>query len=219
MLAKRIPETLLPQIGDATEPTIVEFSGMDELFGPLFHEHQFVREQLVAMTRPEIIASAGRISPVIGIHVRFGDFASAPSDGQMRRSEQWNARLPIDWYIEALQAVRLAAGYLLEATVFSDGSAEELQPLLAIPGVVRSRAGSSIADLLAMSHSKILIASGSTFSMWASYLGRMPVLWYPGQLRQRLYLSMRDLEAEYNPGERLPYGFIESTRQIPRGLA
>jgi hypothetical protein len=47
--------------------------------------------------------------------------------------------------------------------------------------------GSAIADLWALSNANVLVASGSTFSMWASYLGRMPVIWHPGQLSCPLY--------------------------------
>ena len=53
-----------------------------------------------------------------------------------------------------------------------------------------------MADLLALSRSELLIASGSTFSMWASYLGRMPVIWYPGRLKQKLYFDNEALEVE-----------------------
>lgn len=215
LVSKRVPETRLTRFSDIArkKPIIVEFSGMDGLFTSLLGEHQFVREELRAMTRPAIVNAAEQISPLIGIHVRLGDFTSPKSDQEIR-SGNWSTRLPIDWYVQALQAVRLAAGRPLEALVFSDGSAEELRPLLAIQGVVRVTAGSSIADLFAISRSKILIASGSTFSMWASYLGRMPVLWYPGQLRQRLYPATPDLEVEYNRYEYLPNGFVESVKRI-----
>lgn len=32
--------------------------------------------------------------------------------------------------------------------------------------------------------------------MWASYLGPMPIVWYPGQLKQRLYLENNEAEIE-----------------------
>ena len=215
--ATRVPEAMLSRATWVTGrvPTLVEFTGMDGLFGPLFGEHEFTLEQLRAMTKPAILASVEQIRPQIGIHVRLGDF-TLPRNDEERRKGRWSTRLPIDWYIHALQAVRMAAGCSLEAKVFSDGSEKELRPLLALQGVARVTAGSSIADLLAMSRSKILIASGSTFSMWASYFGRMPTIWHPGQLRQRLYPATQGLEVEYNSGERLPDSFIDSVNRVSR---
>jgi hypothetical protein len=62
----------------------------------------------------------------------------------------------------------------------------------------------------------LLIASGSTFSMWASYLGRMPVIWYKGQLRQRLYYESPASEIEIALAE-IPSGsFLEAAE---RGLS
>jgi len=45
--------------------------------------------------------------------------------------------------------------------------------------------------------------------MWASYLGRMPVIWYPGQLRQKLYLEKPNAEIEVSETDtpRLPSNF------------
>jgi hypothetical protein len=215
MTAERIPEWMPTRATEVRgrEPAIVEFAGMNGLFGPFLDEHAFILEQLRAMTKPAILEAGDRICPQIGIHVRFGDFSS-PRNDEERRTGRRSTRLPIDWYIRALQNLRTSTGCNLEASLFSDGLDEELWPLLALQGVTRVTAGSSVADLLAMSRSKILIASGSTFSMWASYLGRMPVIWYPGQLRQRLYPSAEGHEVEYSPGECLPDPFINSIKRI-----
>jgi hypothetical protein len=50
--------------------------------------------------------------------------------------------------------------------------------------------------------------------MWASYLGRMPSLWYPGQLRQRLHPAMEGLEAEYDDHKNLPDAIMERVKRI-----
>ena len=44
----------------------------------------------------------------------------------------------------------------------------------------------SISDMIGLSQSKLLIASASTFSMWASFLGQNHTIWFPGQMRQNL---------------------------------
>ena len=61
--------------------------------------------------------------------------------------------------------------------VFSDGTNAGLAKLLRLPRSRRITFGSSIADLFALSRANVMIASASPFSMWASYLGRMAVVW------------------------------------------
>ena len=111
--------------------------------------------------------------------------------------------LPIEWYIQVLEAVRRHTGHAHRARVFSDGTEAELAPLLSLPGVQRVEYGSSIADMLALSRARLLIASGSTFSMWASFLHQAPTVWYPGKWQQRLH-ERDDTEFEWSPGNALP---------------
>src|SRR5205085_696868 len=92
--------------------------------------------------------------------------------------------------------LRSAMGSTVPVWVFSDASDDEIRPLLAITGVRRVFFGSAIADLLAMSTAKVLVASGSTFSMWAAFLGRMPVIWPPHNRRQKLHGSNWEFEIE-----------------------
>jgi hypothetical protein len=75
--------------------------------------------------------------------------------------------------------------------------------------------GSSIADLLALSHAGVLVTSSSTFSMWASYLGRMPAIWYPTQLPHEIYYDKPHWEAHSAESEKLPSKFINILRNRP----
>ncbi len=70
--------------------------------------------------------------------------------------------------------------------VFSDGREDELRDLLALPAVRRSQEADALSDLLTMASCAGLVASGSTYSMWSSFLGQQPTLWYPGQRRRSL---------------------------------
>jgi hypothetical protein len=101
----------------------------------------------------------GLESPVIGIHVRRGDF---------NRSAWFT---PIEHFCDRLRALREVAGCELPATVFSDGSDEELAPLLAMPGVRRSGEQPDVIDLVMLSRSRIILPSrASTFGMLAGFL-------------------------------------------------
>lgn len=191
--ARRIPEA---QARHARDGELVECTGMASLFEPIAAHHGEVREALLRITRaPHLSGLQHDFRGSVSLHVRLGDF-STPANAQALQSAPVNTRLPLAWYVDILRDLRARHGQHLRAHVFSDGSDEELAPLLQEHNCGRIGFGSALADLWAMSHADILVASGSTFSMWASFLGRMPVIWYPGQLRQKLYGSSGTLEAE-----------------------
>lgn len=188
---------------DPSDPCVVEFTGMDGKFSPFINDRALVRRSLLNMTRARHrMGYECNNPPVIGIHVRRGDFEWQPSHEQ--RVCRDNSALPLSWYIDTLQSIRATAGHDVPAQVFSDGTTGELAPLLALPAVRRVEWGSSVADLLALSRSRLLIASGSTFSMWASYLHQAPTLWHPGKLLQQVHNANPSMESEWAPGEGLP---------------
>jgi hypothetical protein len=136
-------------------------------------------------------------SPDVAIHVRLGDFVyDDPSRG--------NTRIDLGWYIGILNRLREHLG-VNSVALFSDGTDEELAPLLSIEGVTRVTFGSSIADIIGLSCARIFIASGSTFSMWASYLGQMPTIWFPRRLHHPI---LKDSRREIMTPLELPGEFI-----------
>jgi hypothetical protein len=146
----------------------VLFEGMGEQFGPLHGHHAAVRAALLAACRPRwaAVGTAPPPAPIM-MHVRRGDFGAMGT--------------PLDWFVSTLQAVRRAAGRDVPAAVLSDGRPDELAALLAEPAVTMSDNGSALGDLLALSRARVLIGSGgSSFSLWAAYLGQMPGLLPPG---------------------------------------
>ena len=191
--------------------SIVVFSGMEDYFKDILKDHALVKHELLNIVRREHNVGINSCRNSIAVHVRLGDF-SIPKEQRyldINKSGNTNFRLPLEWYIFMVRALRQKLGEEYEVYVFSDGHDDELAELLALPNCKRLGFGSSIADLLALSSSYILIASGSTFSMWASYFGRMPVVWYPGQLRQRLYYERPNAEIELRQGQDVPESFIE----------
>lgn len=99
----------------------------------------------------------------IGMHVRRGDFSDS-------------ARTPLAWFVAALRAVRGRLQQAVPAVVVSDGDAHDLAELLAEPAVELVRTGVPLGDLLVLSGGRVLLASGSSFSAWAAFLGRMPAV-------------------------------------------
>jgi hypothetical protein len=143
----------------------------------------------------------------------LGDF-STPQNEAVLKSGAQNYRIPISWYVDQVKQLRQQVNRDVPVYIFSDGRNDELSELLSLPNCQRISFGSSIADILALSKSNILIASGSTFSMWASYLGRMPVIWYKSQLRQRLYYEKTLVEFECDERGNLSYSIIKKLADL-----
>ena len=183
--------------------SVVQFRGMEDKFAYFLPDHQLVREELLNIARPQHLAALAESEPApIAIHVRRGDFVQQASYRDMVNID--NSELPLDWYIAALQAVRAAAGRDVPAFVYSDGTSEELAGLLTLPAVRRMDYGSGLGDMLGLSRARLLIASGSTFSMWGSYLGQVPTIWHPQKLLQHVLLDHPEMEIEWAAGDSLP---------------
>ena len=176
-------------------------------------DHELVLRELLAITRDKHLAGWRQENPApIAIHVRRGDFIARTDQAEI--VEHHNSLLPMAWYVNALEAVLDKAGREVPVWLFSDGSDEELEALTSFPNVERVSFGSSIADMLALARCRFLIASGSTFSMWGTYLGQVPTLWHPGKMLQALVVdSVEDrdlgsagdaLEFEWSSGDPLP---------------
>ncbi len=181
--------------------------GHEDLFGSIKRDYEFVWRELIAITHPRHqLGLQYDYKDTISVHVRLGDFA-VPADVTLVARGGNNYRIPLAWYVASIQKIREAAGKPLRVLLFSDGKDEELRQITELANVERISFGSSIADLLALSQSKLLIASGSTYSMWASYFGRMPVIWHTGQRKQQLYTEQPEAEIECGLDEQLPLSF------------
>lgn len=201
-------EQFLQQKNSIKQNVVVVFSGMTGQFAPILKDHGFILAELLKITRQEHKQGfTESFRKIIGVHVRRGDFAS-PENERVLVNGSVNYRIPLSWYIRQIKQLREVVGTDIPVHIFSDGTDEELSELFELHNVKRMNFGSSLADLLALSQSGILIASGSTFSMWASYLGRMPVIWHKGQLKQRLYYEMEGMEIECDHHSKLPESFI-----------
>ncbi|CAH2396603.1 conserved hypothetical protein [Mesorhizobium ventifaucium] len=109
----------------------------------------------------------------IGLHIRLGDFAQSGSDQGGN-----NVRLPFDWYRAALaEARRLAGTANPRTTLFTDGDVNFVKRELGIPDLTMDPSGNALTAMHNLSRARVVIASRSTFSMWAVYLGGMPAIW------------------------------------------
>jgi Glycosyl transferase family 11 len=147
---------------------IVRFEGQAAAFAPLTGWREHLYRELHAITRNRWLDAVDRFPQVpIGVHVRCGDFVPPVSVKDLQT--KGNIRTPLAWFVDCLEAIRKAVDAPVRAYVVSDGRPSELKELLATPNVVLARTGSAISDLLLLARARVLVASGSSFSAWASF--------------------------------------------------
>tara|TARA_B110000483_G_scaffold27722_1_gene33533 strand:- start:3559 stop:4407 length:849 start_codon:yes stop_codon:yes gene_type:complete len=186
------------------------FSGMNDLFDPFKREQIFVKSELLKIINPYHISRAKEFdSNSIAIHIRMGDFIN-PINEKVLRNGSWSYRLPIKWYISIIEKIQKESN--LPIYIFSDAEDCELNEILAYDNCKRAYFGSAISDMLALSTCKVLVSSASTFSMWASFLGQVPTIWFPGQMRQKLLLENSKFEGEVDYNDNLPSSIIKELK-------
>lgn len=149
------------------------------LFNQIFRQHDFfyevrpyrliVEQGIYKMLTPSLKEDFKKLEkPVIGIHVRRGDFKFT------------GHHTPLDFFIRVITALRTQAMRPLSVTVFTDAKPNELSELLSLPNVEVASDKPDILDLLLLSSSNILILSvNSTFSYWAAFLSRGLIIKHP----------------------------------------
>jgi hypothetical protein len=183
------------------------FSSMDEMFEPFKHEHNFVKSELLKIINPHHVKKAMEFNNnSIAIHIRMGDFSN-PDNEDVLRKGAWTYRLPIQWYKNIISKIREISD--MPIYIFSDGENTELKEILDIDNCNTAYFGSSISDMIALSRCKVLVSSASTFSMWASFIGQMPTIWFPGQMRQKLIINETLFEGEIDYNDPLPTSIIQ----------
>lgn len=173
-------ESALPPTGNPGYALVVRFRGLDGFIWPAVGRSRDVLAELRRITVPVLRPDEPR-EPFIAIHVRMGDFGH-PDEAALRAGA-WNVRQPIEWYVAAARALRHALGAEVPLRVFADGAYAGLLPLLSLPETHLVTDTTAITDLLDLTQASALVASGSTFSIMASFLGQVPTVWFPGQFR------------------------------------
>ena len=195
---------------------LVVCQGARALFTPFLANAETVRQELWAITRdkhkPHGVEALRKTAVV---NIRLGDFLPATMEDVEQGKD--NRRVPMDWYLRLVELLRSAISDSMPILVVSDGSESDLAEIMSLPHTRRLDSTSAIEQLLAIGSAGVLIASGSTFSMWGSFIGGMPVIWPKGQLRQRLYGDQRDIEIEMGIVGELPAAFVAAARQRLRG--
>lgn len=185
----------------------VTFRGLGDYFTPLLGHHDLLRRRLWGMIRQEWRQEIERRpvpSPYIAVHIRRGDQV-LPKDPESKVQDHIQCTR-LDWFDRTLEKIRNHEQFLKwPIYIFTDGSDSQVQALLNGGNVFLAPPSCSIVDLWRLSQAGLLVASGySTFSMWASFLGRMPTLYAPGKIQQRLHPESDGIEFELDDDAPLP---------------
>lgn len=123
--------------------------------------------------------------PVIAMHVRLGDFAPPPDTAEQYRG-RFNCSLPMEWYCNVAQYLHSRLADSVQFLIVSDGTREQLQPLLNIvPAITTSDLpDSDCSDLLALAKADLLVCSVSSYSSIAAFLSDAPYLWFEPNLQK-----------------------------------
>lgn len=129
-----------------------------------------------------------RLNPdkiVVGMHVRLGDFG-APSPEFSDYQGQFNLALPLEWYRNIARSIQKILGDNVQFLVISDGTPEQLKPLLDEISAVTTTdiPDSDCSDLLALAQADLLVCSVSSYSAWAAFLSDTSYLWFEPNLQR-----------------------------------
>ncbi len=146
--------------------------------------------------------------PFIAVHIRRGDKPPlAPGAEPPADSMHW--AIPTEWYVQSIRQVQSALGKVVPTVVFTDAAPEHIAPILNLPGVRLAETNPAIVDMLLMAEARVLITSASsTLSMWPSFLGRMPSVWFPARWREQTNFARPGFECYTDLDGNLPEPFL-----------
>ena len=132
----------------------------EDLFGDIRENRELIKNELLKLVNPFLLKSITKYSdPVIGIHIRRGDF------------KHGNPITQNIYFINIIKAIRLICNYDVPATIFTDADESEILDILSLNSVSLAEKKEDILDILILSKSRILVLSrSSTFSYWAAFL-------------------------------------------------
>lgn len=124
---------------------------------------------------------------LVGMHVRLGDF-KPPLPPDAERAPDYrataNVSLPLEWFRAIAASLRRQLGDELQFLVVSDGTQEQLRPLLqAVPCIsTGDMANRDCSDAIALADCDLLVCSASTYSHLAAFLSDSPYIWFAPNL-------------------------------------
>lgn len=124
------------------------------------------------------------ISDGVVVQIRMNEFKKV-SKKELKEGID-NARIPLEWFENIIVQIRKIANKNVKVYLMSDGKDRELKKIYDLGNVERLELGSSICNILGMAKSKLIVASGSAFSLWARFLGQMSSISFENQYKEKV---------------------------------
>ena len=163
---RRISET---EFDGSQQNVTVSYAGLRNYFHDLQGHHGLISQWLLGNMR-------GRLEQDvfdIGIHVRFGDFST-----QSPAAAGHSIRLPLDWYRMAYAEAKRTVGLERPRTLlFTDEPPHEIRSALGLTAIELDTSPNALIAMMKLSRARCVVASRSTFSMWAAFLGDSDAIW------------------------------------------
>jgi hypothetical protein len=177
------------------KPLLIKVEGLQNYYQAFIEDRILVTNKILSSINTTLLQSLNEqcFSQTIGIHIRLGDYHAS-------------AKAALSWYAILLQKIDKITLQRFKFLVFSDGSTDELAPILCLNiDIERVYFGTSIADLVALSACSLIVGSNSTFSGWASFIGNKPLLIPP-------------IKGYLNDFSGLDYHIIEDTSRLTQPI-
>lgn len=177
---EKVYEPSIEQINDADKlGKVFVFNNTphwSDYFKDIKGYREYISDSLLHMLDKKCRKQLNSLStPVIGIHVRMGDFRRLQPCEEFK--DVGHVRTPLSYFIELIELIRALHGSCLPVTLFSDGYDEELEELLRLPNIARFTGQPDIVEMLLLSKSRVVVTSaGSTFSYWSGFMANAPLI-------------------------------------------
>lgn len=205
---KKVRVKTASDVEKAPDNSLLVFDDFTMNFQGLLDFREEIRNDLIKnLHRKNQKALEGDFSKCVNVHIRLGDFCKANTEALKSGSN--NTSLPIEWYVNLINQINEITKDTLTFNIFSDGTDEELKPVLEMANTRRVFYGTSVADIIALSRAPLMIASGSSFSLWARYLGNCSSISYTNQIKDHVLSEGGGFEIEIGNAKELDSALIK----------
>jgi hypothetical protein len=164
LFASKLKEEVLPE-NCVKSNSVIYVTGLKNYFEDLKYHREYISHRIISSIQLSNFKEINNFDGnCIGVHIRTGDY-----------KPEW--RVPIEWFIIIIEKIRKHLQADIKVCVFSDGTNEELKEVLKINNVQKVNLSNAITELVCLSKCKLILASNSTFSAWAIFLGNKPSIW------------------------------------------
>jgi hypothetical protein len=179
---------------------IIVIDNMGNYFDDLKNDPNVAKDYFNKIINVKSISKINNLdfTNIIGVHIRLGDYKNT--------SFETNTNYYKNIILNIKQAYKDKDKY--KFYIFSDAKNDEIKDILSISGIEKVFFGNALADLVALSKTKLIIGSDSTFSGLAAYLNQTPIIFPKRHFGSVLDDSRKELIINSNTDEKILNNFL-----------